>query len=141
MPTTDYLTSTALKATLSLTGETYADDDIGLAITAASRAIDNACKRRFYADADANQVRYYTPTGRHLISIHDLITLTELASGFGDDSFGTTWTENTDFILEPLNADSDAKPWTSIRAIRGCFPGLRRATWRGSRRSTRTSAA
>lgn len=118
MPSTDYITSSALKSTLSLSGETYADDDIARAITAASRAIDTICKRRFYADADVNQVRYYTPVSHRLVSIDDLVTLTELATGPGDGTFPSTWTENTHFVLNPLNAAADGKPWTSIRAVR-----------------------
>lgn len=109
------MTSTELKATLELTGETFADDDIDLALTAASRGIDNTCNRRFYADSDATQVRYYTPQGSDLLRVDDIVTLTTLKTDpGGDGTFEETWTENTDFVLEPLNASADSEPWTTV---------------------------
>ena len=111
----EYATSAELKATLELTGETFADADISLALTAASRAIDGAARRRFWVDANANQVRYYSPTTEDWLQIHDLVTLTSLKSDpGGDGTFEYTWTQNTDFVLTPLNAAADSRPWTSI---------------------------
>lgn len=111
----DYLTSNELKATLELTGESFADDDIELAITAASRAIDNLTGRRFYADSDANQVRYYSPTDPDVLWVDDLVTLTTLEVDTGEDgTFEETWTANTDFYLEPLNAAADGWPYTFL---------------------------
>lgn len=113
---TDYLTSAELKATLELTGETFADDDIALAITSASRAIDNICNRRFWLDADSSQVRYYTARHGRLLEIDDLVVLTSLLTDQdGDGTFETTWVENSDFVLEPLNASADGEPSTAIR--------------------------
>lgn len=114
----DYITSSALKATLTLSGTSFADDDITAAITAASRALDNLCQRRFYADTDAMSVRHYSPEDPGLLEIDDLVTLTTLKSADdGSTTFANTWTENVDFVLEPLNATSDADdwPWTHIR--------------------------
>ncbi len=113
---TDYISSATLKATLSLTGTTYADADIAAAITAASRAIDGITNRRFYADADANQVRYYSPIRASWLEIDDLATFTSLATDDnGDSTFaGTGWTLHTDFELDPLNAVADSKPWTAL---------------------------
>lgn len=116
---TDYVTSAALKKTLGITAQSYADDDIATAITAASRGIDNVCQRRFYLDTDANQVRYYTPERTDRLEIDDLTTLTTLQHDpDGDGTFDETWTVNVDFVLEPLNAAQDAsnlQPWTRIR--------------------------
>lgn len=112
----DYLTSAELKATLSLTGETFADADIALAITSASRTVEQIAGRRFYPDADANQVRYYTPCGSHRLVVDDLVTLTSLKTDRdGNGTFEETWTLNTDFLLEPLNAVADGVPWSVIR--------------------------
>lgn len=112
----EYVSSSELKATLELTGETFADADIALALTAASRGIDNTCNRRFYADADANQVRYYSPPCADHLWIDDLVTFTSLATDpGGDGTFEETWTQNTDFVLEPLNASADSEPFTAIR--------------------------
>jgi hypothetical protein len=111
----DYVTAGELKATLELTGESFADDDIGVAITAASRAVDHSCDRRFWADSDANQIRYYTPTSSVVLQIDDLVTLTALATDDqGDQTFTQTWTVNTDVFLEPLNAAADAEPYTRL---------------------------
>lgn len=112
----EYATSSELKSALTLLGETFADDEIALALTAASRGIDAATDRRFWVDPDATQVRYYTPRGRRTVEIDDLVVLTEVASdSTGDATFETTWTANTDFVLEPLNAAADGRPWTTIR--------------------------
>jgi len=123
---TEYLDREELKATLTLSGETFADADIDAAISGASRAIDNYCDRRFYPDADAAQVRYYSPPGRlgyiswsqsaQVIDIDDLITLTSLKTdSTGAGTFPETWTLNSDFMLEPLNAAADGNPYTMIR--------------------------
>lgn len=112
----EYATITDLKATLSLTGETFADPDLAVAILAASRAIDSITHRRFYADADADQVRFYTPPSAGMVTIDDLITLTAFATDTdGDGTFETTWTVNTDIVLEPLNAAADREPYTHVR--------------------------
>lgn len=116
----EYVTPASLKATLELTAETYADADINVALEAASRAIDDHTNRRFYADADALQVRVYSPVARDLLRIDDLTTLTTLKTDpSGDLVFEEAWVLNTDFVLEPLNPpliDGTSKePWTLIR--------------------------
>lgn len=112
----DYLTQAELKATLELTGETFADADIDLAIGAASRAVDDIANRRFFADADANQIRHYSPCSKSFLLIDDLVTLTSLKiDTSGDLLFDTTLTENDDFVLEPLNAPDEDRPWRAVR--------------------------
>ncbi|MBX5461639.1 MAG: hypothetical protein IRZ28_11185 [Steroidobacteraceae bacterium] len=109
-----YAAAADLKATLSLSGETFADADIELALSAASRGIDSICGRRFWADAD-DVVRHYTPDDARELRIDDLVTLTSLkTSPAGDGQFTDVWTVNTDFVLGPLNADLDGRPWTRI---------------------------
>jgi hypothetical protein len=111
-----YVELEEFKATANLSGQTYADSDIQTALVAASRGIDKALGRRFYPDVDVNQVRYYTPNGGCTVTIDDLITLTSLVSDYdGDGTFEETWTQNTDFILEPLNAVADGFPFDTIR--------------------------
>lgn len=115
----EYVTSAQLKATLSISGETYADADVAVAVETASRAIDEACsspqlRRRFYPDADANQVRYYDPTSSHRVRIDDLIALTSLKTDAdGDGTFETTWL-SADFVLGPYNAAAHGWPYESI---------------------------
>lgn len=112
----EYASSAELKAALSMTGETFADADITLALAAASRGIDNVTNRRFWKDTDAAQVRYYSPEDCDFLRIDDLETFTSLvADPGGDGTFEETWTLNTDFVLEPLNAAADVEPFTVIR--------------------------
>jgi len=111
-----YIELEEFKETTNLKGKTYADGDIQSAIIAASRGIDKAMGRRFYADADASQVRYYPIRRICTIAIDDLITLTEFAvDADGDGTFEAVWTLNTDFTLEPLNSVADGRPWETIR--------------------------
>jgi hypothetical protein len=113
----EYISASTLKTTLGITVTTY-DTDIGTACSAASRGIDGACNRRFWADSTTSSVRYYTPspTSRTL-AIDDLVTLTSvLTDTAADNTFSTTLTVNTDFVLEPLNAaaETPARPYTQI---------------------------
>ena len=112
----DYITRDELKATLEMVGTSYADEDIDLAITAASRAVESATGRRFWPDADATQVRYYTPKQGRSLEITDLTTLTSFKTDpVGDGSFSQTWTANTHFVLEPLNAVADGRAYDTVR--------------------------
>lgn len=124
---TDYLTSSALLATLGVTSPAVQQtSDASAACTAASRAIDNICTRRFYADANPTQTRYYSPANTSRLDIEDLITLTSLVSRDDGGNVDTadsglhTWTLNTDFVLAPLNAQqnsADVWPWTQVQTI------------------------
>ena len=121
-----YVELEEFKETTSLKGQTYADRDIQTALVAASRGIEEALERRFWLDPDANQARYYTPKHGRWLDIDDLVTLTTLkASRDGDATFEETWTFNTDFVLEPLNAVADLKPYEKIcwNPLSG-FPGF-----------------
>lgn len=110
-----YIELEELKTSLDLTGSSYADKDIVLCIEAASRALDGATGRRFYLDPDATSVRIYTPDSFHQLEINDLVALTSVkVDRTGDGIFEETWTLGTDFILEPINVDQEAKPWERI---------------------------
>lgn len=114
----DYTTLAIVKDALGLTVNTY-DTRLARHITSASRAIDDICDRRFYLDADALQVRYYTPTGTGPLFIDDLTTLgsVKVDSGY-DGLYATTWTRGTEYTLEPGNAAADGWPFTRIK-LRG----------------------
>jgi hypothetical protein len=111
----DYLTLEELKATRELTGTTFADSDMQLAISAASRGVEGATGRRFWLDA-SDVTRYYTARSTSLVSIDDLADPTSVTVG------GTTWTENTQYAFEPLNALADGRPFNTITALSGAFP-------------------
>jgi hypothetical protein len=112
----EYASVAEVKKTLELQGETFADADITRALTAASRGLDQLLDRRFWADTDATSVRYYTPVSCEWVEIDDLVTLTSVQTdGDGDGVFEDTWTQNTHFVVEPLNAAADSEPWTHLR--------------------------
>lgn len=111
----EYATPAELKATLELSDYSFADADIELALTAASRAVEHIANRRFYQDPDAQQKRYYTPDDPCVLRIDDVIELTSVRTDDdGDGVFETTW-QPTDYVIEPLNAPTDGKPWTTLR--------------------------
>lgn len=110
-----YVQVEEFKSTLTLTGTTFGDEDVRIALRAASRAIDEIAGRRFYADANATQVRYYSPRDAYRLKVDDVVTITTLKSDTsGDGTFETTWTLNTDYTVEPLNAAADGEPWTHL---------------------------
>jgi hypothetical protein len=111
-----YVELEEFKSTAEMSSTSFADQDIQLGLVAASRGIDLALGRRFYPDLDANQIRYYTPASPNWLAVDDLITLTALATDpNGNATFTDTWTLNTDFVLEPLNAAADGWPYQSLR--------------------------
>lgn len=119
-----YVELEQLKSTSETTGFTFADQDGLLALAAASRACDKMTGRRFYLDVDATQVRYYTANGTRRLIIDDLVTLTTLkVDRTGDGVYEETWTVGTDFVLEPLNAAADTRPYENIliRKNRGLY--------------------
>ena len=122
---TDYITSTDLKTALSATGTSYLDADISRAITAASRAIDEACGRFFYASTGSTFVYtapiapiapgFYGYQPDTVLEIDDLTTLTSLKVDMdGDGAYETTWTLNTDFYLDPPNNPNVSKPYERV---------------------------
>lgn len=117
----DYLTLDEIKAARTMLGQSYADAEYRRAITTASRASDLICGRRFWLDADATQVRYYTPTMRGSLEIDDIVDVQEVATDpRGDRTFERTWTVDTDYHLGPLNAQVDGRPWERILPAHTC---------------------
>lgn len=107
-----YVQLAEAKSTLQLSGA-FADADILRSLGAASRAVDEITGRRFYLDADASQKRYYSPSDPWTLDVDDIVTVTSLKTDdAGDGTFENTWTLNTDYTQEPLNAASDLEPWT-----------------------------
>lgn len=100
------------------------DDDVqlGLALTAASRAIDRTCKRQFGL-ADSVQTRIYTPRigpdARYLVDIDDVMSSVGMSVEVdftGDGTFASTLTAYT---VNPVNAEFDEKPWTQLATQTG----------------------
>lgn len=113
----DYITSAQLKAYLRIS-DALDDAQIALAVTAASRAVDNATNRQFGLVASP-EARYYTArydcdSRRYVLEIDDLMVVTGMAvvadvNGEGD------YTETiTDYDLKPANASAKGKPYTQL---------------------------
>lgn len=117
---TDYVTLAELKAHLRTT--TTADDaELGICITAASRAIDDVCNRTFGL-APAASSRLFTYGGEMVdgqvaVLLDDFQTTSGLVVTVDttlDYTYATTITLNTDFDLYPWNAAGDIQPWTAL---------------------------
>lgn len=116
-PSDVYVSAETLKRTLTLSGTQFADDDVDVALMAASRGLDEACGRFFGRDSTVSSVRYYRPQSSDLILIDDLSTSTGVTletDQFGENSFSRSWTLHTEFELEPLNAIADNWPYTRL---------------------------
>jgi hypothetical protein len=111
----DYVELEEFKKTIALDGLSFADLDVKKVLSAAARKVDEIADRRFYADADALQVRYYSPDNAWTLHVDDIVTVTSLKTDDGGDgTFENTWTLNTDYTREPLNAAADGKPWEKL---------------------------
>jgi hypothetical protein len=107
-----YVTRDQVKDALSIT-QTVFDEGIDRAIASASRAIDQLTYRRFYPTVET---RYYTPDPRLFWApIDDVVTVTalEIDTG-GNGSYGTAWTEGSEYHLSPANAPLVGEPFTRL---------------------------
>lgn len=116
----DYLTTAELKAQLRIT-DTADDTYVGIAVTAASRAIDKSCNRQFgQATSAVARVFRWDGTcieGRVAVPLFDLMDTTGLVVSLDQGQDGTyerTLTYSTDFDLWPWNAAADGVPWTHL---------------------------
>lgn len=96
---------------------------IALAITAASRAVDAYCGRKFNQE---DGTRFFSPSDLYVLDFDgDLANTTGLVVTADPGTTGTynqTWTVNTDFILEPVNrtmSGINVWPYTRLRAVGG----------------------
>lgn len=126
-----YVTVESLKATLELSGTTFADEDLAPAIQSASRAIDTLLDRKFYMEDTSNdQVRYYTPLRPSSVDLDDVMHVTEIASDYGwTGNYSHVWDTSVtgNMLLEPLNAPLEGRPWerATVRYRPGAsFPTL-----------------
>lgn len=93
-------------------------------VAAASRQIDRYTNRQFYLD-DSTSSRVFTPENGTLIFIDDCVasTVTVGVDTTYDGSYGSAWTEGTQYQLEPLNAAAKGIAATSLRTLSGyCLP-------------------
>lgn len=106
----DYVTDTELKAFVRIDDD-QDDAQVALAITAASRAVDDHTNRQF-GKVDAPATRYYTAQartdrGRWVVLIDDLMSTTGLTVTIEAGTVDL-------YTLEPRNAAADGRPWTRL---------------------------
>jgi hypothetical protein len=122
MPTT-YCTLNEVKAALRLS-DAVDDTLIENSIEGASRRIDGYCGRFFYQVANT-QVKFFA-SDTYRLAVPDISTTSGLVvatDNDGDGTYETTWTLDTDYLVEPLDAVLQSRPYRRITAIGGkTFP-------------------
>ncbi len=128
--TNGYATLTEIKNFLSIT-DNVDDTLLENMVEAASRSIDRIANRRFYADANASarQYRVSSPVILYTDDISSTSGLIVQTDDDGDGTFETTFTLNTDYIMDPLTANALGRPFTQVTIVSvtesfPIFPGL-----------------
>jgi len=112
-----YISSAEIIAALRASGTTFLDDDVALAVVAASRAIDGYKRVRGYFPVAETRV-FTARYGDVVLLISDLVTLTSLkVDEDGDGTHETTWTLDTDFVLQPANAALEGRPYNRVQLL------------------------
>lgn len=86
-----YVSVSEMKASLTLSGETYADGDIQRALEAAANVVDDMTRRSFGPAASSTQL--FTPVSQFYLYIGNVTSITSVSVE------GTAWVENTDYYL------------------------------------------
>lgn len=112
----DYITLAEAKVFADSTVTSH-DADTSVAITAASRAIDQFCNRQF-GKVTSPEERLYTAEWdrrrcRWVVEIDDLMTTSGFVAEIQDED-GDTVAAIDEYLLEPRNAAAEGKPWTKL---------------------------
>lgn len=126
------ITNTNLKDWLGISDN--ADDaTITFAVDAANMAVVEYCGRTFDKTTSGSETaRVYRPETSRVVYTDDFWQTTNLvvkADDTDDATFATTWTINTDFVVEPLNGLINGRhtPYYKIQAVGSrYFPTLER---------------
>jgi hypothetical protein len=118
----DYVTTAELRSFATRSGVTVDDTYLALAVTSASRAVDDYCGRQF-GKVDSAEARAYTPewdakTLRWFVDIDDLHSVTGLTVNIDHDDDGVYDQAVTDYVLWPRNAPQNGRPWTRLLIAR-----------------------
>ena len=118
----DYVSTSELAAYTRI-GDTVDDAQIGLAIAAASRAIDQATGRQFGL-LDTSAARYFTARWdsrecQWVVPCDDLMTTTDLSVAVDTVGEGDYDQVLTGVVPCPRNAVGTGRPWTELRVARG----------------------
>ena len=109
--TDGYITLAGLKTYLKI-DDAVEDTLLEQIVESASRSIDRIANRRFYLDSTAS-ARTYRPIGNLRVITDDIGSTSGLILKTDPDANGnyqTTFTLNTDYIVEPTNALAKNRP-------------------------------
>lgn len=115
-----YATLAELKAFVSIpTADTLDDTALQVALDAASGQVEQYCDRLFTADGTVTTRWYQAGPDVTYLEVDPISTTTGLIVATDDNADGvaeTTWTLNTDYRLEPINAAlmTPVEPWTRL---------------------------
>lgn len=114
MAVNDYITLAELKNTAEISNVTFLDYDAQVAITAASKGIEEYTGRVFYSSSGTQQM-FYEWSGARCIETDDIVSLGTVQVDYDrDGTYETTWVSGTDFRLEPYNASFRGKPYEEL---------------------------
>jgi len=126
MPDMDYLTVDQLKAVLGISKPQF-DDALQLAISAASRQIDEHCNDQFWKD-DAPTARIFQVSNARRLMLPSFATTSGLVVAVDMDdngSFETTWTAGVNYQATPPSP-RPGWPFTELVTLGSSyFPGAR----------------
>jgi hypothetical protein len=115
-----YATLAELKVFVGIPDTDTADDDaLTLALDGSTAQVDWFTDRTFTADAMPT-TRYYDVKSTGRVDVDPISTTTGLVVATDDNAdgtFETTWTLNTDYRVEPINAAAHGEPWTRLVAL------------------------
>lgn len=114
----DYASTADLRAYITRSSVTVDDTELALAVTAASRVVDEYCGRQF-GQVSTAAARVYTAEWdrrrcRWIIETDDISSTDDLAVMVDDDDNQTYDREIDVYRLWPFNADENGDPWTRI---------------------------
>ena len=122
-----YLGVEALKNTLSLGGQSYADDDLAIAIDAASAGLESVYNPTGWLLGPTNEQRYYTANER-TVTLGDAISVTSVDLDYWGGQYATPL-DVANYRLLPIGrglvADGgDGRPYQQLVVDRGVWLGL-----------------
>lgn len=114
----DYVTTAELRAFVTRSASTVDDTELALAITAASRVVDEFCGRQF-GKTGSTEARVYTAEydrkrRRWIIPMDDVQTSVGLSIMVDDDDDEVFDKEIDVYRLWPFNAADETRPWERI---------------------------
>lgn len=122
-----YCTPERLKSRVNTT-KTDRDAEVLGALLAVSRWIEDHCDRVFYR---VTETRTYSASTLHTVSVHDLVSVTSIATDTAEDgTYTTIWSPSDYQLLRGAVLRPAERPYTAIKAVGGHTFPLDRPTGR-----------